>query len=407
VSRRSRIGTARVALAAGLVAAALGAVGAGSAAARARWDTQVFALIPRPGFPALAYVAPNGRVYEGTYDNPTGDPLPSRVLEYTGEGTLLRSWTITGQTLTTDHGVQVTTSDALGRLLLLDRTPGRALLLDPRTGTQETYATFADLPTCAPGATGPDCSPALRDEPPFPDYGAWGPDGSLYVTDYDQAVIWRVPPGGGKAKVWLADHRLDGDMFGTAGIVLTPDHRTLLFTQASSAGLGEPNPTTGKLYSVPIQPDGKPGPLRQLWESGPTDAPDGFSLAKSGRIYVALAGPASQIAVLAPDGGEIERFPPQPLTGDNGSPVPFDTPSSTMFLGTRLMVANQSFITGTAANQAILDVETGEPGEPEFIPANAGLRPGERVGAAGAKGAKRRHRKARKRPAHHRRHRHH
>ena len=34
-------------------------------------------------------------------------------------------------------------------------------------------------------------------------YGAWGPDGSLYVTDYGQAVVWRVPPGGGEAGVWL------------------------------------------------------------------------------------------------------------------------------------------------------------------------------------------------------------
>ena len=30
-------------------------------------------------------------------------------------------------------------------------------------------------------------------------YAAWGPDGSLYVTDYLQGVVWRVPPGGGEA----------------------------------------------------------------------------------------------------------------------------------------------------------------------------------------------------------------
>ena len=48
----------------------------------------------------------------------------------------------------------------------------------------------------------------------MPDYAAWGPDGSLYVTDYQQAVIWRIPPGGGRPVIWLADRRLDGGRSG-------------------------------------------------------------------------------------------------------------------------------------------------------------------------------------------------
>src|SRR2546423_4132706 len=98
-----------------------------AALARARWDTRVFALIPPPRYPALAYVHPNGRVYEGTYENPSGDTVPSRVIEYTGGGELLRSWTVRGQDLSTGHGVQVATSDAHGRLILLDKAPARAL----------------------------------------------------------------------------------------------------------------------------------------------------------------------------------------------------------------------------------------------------------------------------------------
>jgi hypothetical protein len=50
----------------------------------------------------------------------------------------------------------------------------------------------------------------------------------------------------------------------------------LLTAGASSAyatlrGVGTLTPTTGKLYTVPIQADGDPGPLTQLWESGPAD----------------------------------------------------------------------------------------------------------------------------------------
>ena len=107
--------------------------------------------------------------------------------------------------------------------------------------------------------------------------------------------------------------------------------------------------------------------MRQLWESRPFDGPDGFAIARSGNIYVALL-PVNQLAVIAPDGTERERFPAAPGPGDNGSPVPFDSPSSARFLGTRLEVANQSYFNGDRTHQAVLDVETGEPGLPEYIP---------------------------------------
>ena len=357
----------RAALLAALVATLAAAVPA-AAQDRPRWDTRLLARIEPPGFPASAYPHPNGRVYVGTFTNPNGDSVPSRIFEFDDGGTLHRSWTVPGQDLAAEHGTQVATSDGDGRLLLLDRAPARALLLDMRTGEFRQYSDFPDLPPCPPTGLGPDCSPTADDLTPTPNYAAWGPDGSLYVTDYQQGVVWRVAPGGGPAQVWLSDRKLDGDRFGTTGIALAADQRTLLIAQGSSGGvlgLGG-NPTTGKLYRSVIQADGSPGPLEQLWESGPAELPDGFGIAQSGNIYIALAS-ANQIAVIAPDGRELERFPSTP-DGANGSPVPFDTPSSAKFLGTSVMVPNQSF-TGSADNQALLDVETGEPGLPELRPA--------------------------------------
>lgn len=318
-----------------------------AAAARERFDTRVFALVPTPGFPAHAYPSPDGRVYEGTYDDPRGSTLASRVLEYEGAtGTLLRSWTVQGQDLTGPHGVQVATSDIRGRLVLLDKSPPRALLLDPRTGAQTEYARF------------PDGS--------IPNFAAWGPDGSLYVTDYAEPVLWRLPAGGGVPEPWLRDARLDGGDFGATGVALLADRATLLVAVQSQAGGAGGNPATGRLLEVPIAADGRPGPLRQRWESLPFDGPDGFAVAASGRVYVALLL-ANALAVVAPDGSELER------TDARNSPVPFDNPSSARFAGTRLFVAQQSFTTQNTANQAILDVEAGEPGLPELIPANAGL----------------------------------
>jgi sugar lactone lactonase YvrE len=356
--------------AAAALACCLGVLAPAASAERARFSTVLLAKIQTPGYPALAYVHPNRRIYVGTYVNPQGDSQRSRVFEFEG-GALVRSWTVPGQDLSKEHGTQVATSDSRGRLVLLDRSPARALVLDRRTGTFTRYATFADLPNCPP-LGGQNCSPSTTDGPAVPNYAAWGPDGSLYVTDFEQAVIWRVPRGGGAAQIWLADARLDGGQFGTTGIALAADRKTLLVAQGSSGGLnpggllpgGSLNPTTGKIYKVAIGSNGGPGQLQQLYESGPAELPDGFAIARSGNLYVPLAS-ANQIAVVGPDGKEKERFPATP-DGGNGSPVPFDTPSSVRFLGTRMIVANQSF-GGTRENQATLDVESREPGLQEFI----------------------------------------
>jgi len=345
---RTRAALVALALAVGPLAS--GPAGT-AATTRPRWDTRVFSLVPRPGYPAYAFAHPDGRVYAGTYTNPAGDSTPSRVLEWSRTGTLLRSWTVPGQDLTTEHGVQVAASDAHGRLVVLDKSTGRVLRLDRRTGR---FTTYARVP-----------------RPGIPNYAAWGPGGALYVTDYAQGVLWKVPPGGGRPRAWLRDQRLDGGEFGTAGLVLAPGHRSLLVTQQSSMGLGETDPTTGKLYRLPIRADGRPGALRLLWESRPGDLPDGFGVAASGRIYVAAAGLANQIVVLRPDGSELERFPQTPGTGDNGSAIPFDTPSSATFSATHLLVANQSYL-GDGSHHAILDVEVGEPGARTFVPDNAG-----------------------------------
>lgn len=329
-----------------------------------RWDTEVFSLVPAPGYPAHTYVHPNGRVYAGTYSNPRGDDEPSRVFEWTADGTMLRSWSVPGQDLDAAHGVQVATSDARGRLVLLEKSTARALLLDPRTGTFTEYATFTDLPSCGQSPT-TGCSPQPTDDPPVPNFATWGRDGSLYVTDYTQAVVWRVPPGGGKPSPWLTDPALAGGPLATTGIALAADRRTLLMTQQTALGALDP---TGALYVVPIRSDGKPGALRAVWRSRPFDLPDGFAIARSGRVYIALLGP-SQIAVIEPDGTESGRFPELPLTGDNGSTAPFDTPSSATFLGSRILVPNQSYLTGNPDHHVIHAVETGEVGLTPFIPA--------------------------------------
>ena len=119
--------------------------------------------------------------------------------------------------------------------------------------------------------------------------------------------------------------------------------------------------------------EGSPGELQTLWSSLPLELPDGFGVARSGAIYLSLLG-TNQIVKLDSHGTELFRFPEVPLTGDNGSPVPFDGPSNATFLGTRILVANQSPVLGDTSHHAILDVEVDEPGAPAYIPDRSRLR---------------------------------
>ncbi|MFJ9313675.1 SMP-30/gluconolactonase/LRE family protein [Pimelobacter simplex] len=339
------------------VVAALALVAPASAAEAPPWETRVFARIGAPGFPAYVHVAPSGRVYAATYTNPMGDKIASRVFEWTASGTLLRSWTVPGQDLGKPHGVQVAASDARGRLVLLEKSRSRVLTLNLRTGRFKVQATLPDLPG---GGR------------PIPNYATWGPGGALFVSDYGQDVIWRIPAAGGTPRAWFRSKKLAGAAgFGTTGLVYDRARRSFLVSQQTTT---DPRDLLrGHLYRLPVRADGSPGPLTTLWTSGPLDLPDGFGIARSGNVYVALLG-TNQVVRLGPDGRPLGRFPQAPLGGGNGSAIPFDSPSNATFLGTRLLVANQSAILGTTAHHAILSVETGEQGAPLVVPRKARLR---------------------------------
>jgi len=351
------------------LSAGLAPASAGGTPARGMWDTRVFAHVQAPGYPAYAFVHRNGRVYAGTYTNPQGDHQRSRVFEWSRGGALLRSWTVPGQHLGQDHGVQVANADAHGRLVLLEKSTSSVMTLDVRTGHFRTWATLPDLPTCAPGTTGPDCSPNAVDYPAIPNYATWGPGGALYVSDYGQAVIWKIPRGSVRPRVWFASPALDGSEFGTAGLAYRPGRRDFLVTQQSTTTDGSV-PTDGKLYRLPLRRSGAPGRLRTLWTSKPGDLPDGFGIARSGHVYVADAGLSNQLVELGTDGHEIARFPQVPGAGENGSAIPFDTPSSATFLGSGVLVANQSFF-GDTSHHALLDVEVRERGRAPYLPRGA------------------------------------
>jgi hypothetical protein len=202
----------------------------------------------------------------------------------------------------------------------------------------------------------------MQDMKPWPDYIVIAPDGSIYETDSLQALIWKVPPGGGKGQVWLTDSRLQSligpPAFGPSALKLGPDHRTLWFTTVEGP-TGDGDPSAGRIWRVPIHPDGTPGPLNQFYVAQSADAPGGMGFAKSGDIYVSLTG-SNAIAQIGPDGKEKARFP-DPVTNTTFKP-PLDGPIDVAFRGNSLLVANSGFVSNNASSFALLDVFVGEPG---------------------------------------------
>ena len=91
--------------------------------------------------------------------------------------------------------------------MLLEKSTSAVMTLDLKTGRFKRQATLPDLPLCSTKVT--PCSPNSSDSKAIGNYAAWGPDGALYITDYGQAVIWRLPAKGGTPKVWFASSALD------------------------------------------------------------------------------------------------------------------------------------------------------------------------------------------------------
>lgn len=358
---------------------AVASISAQAQAARTPFDVELFARVPAPGSPEGIAVDSTGTVYVGTSPKeggPTGARRPSKVFAYDGAGNLLREYVVTGQDFDDPfYGLLGMAFDAGDFLYAVDAAPPRVIRLDTRTGAQSDYASFEDVPLCSPGGSG-QCSPTSLDMKALPDYPVFAPDGTMYVTDLNQALIWRVPPGGGEAEVWFSDPGFE-TLFGPNGIQFLAGGTTLLVVLSTQSNPASPVQRLPGLYELPVEPDGSPGALTQRWVAGLSDVPDGFALGQSGNAYVPLAGvpTGNAVAVVAPDGTLIARTPANEIQNQMLE-VPFDQPASAAFLGESVLVTNHALFSRNPDSYAVLDVFAGEPGLPLYRPDLSGPRLG-------------------------------
>jgi hypothetical protein len=329
-----------------------------AAAGMAYGQARTFARVPDPGQPEGIAVDPDdGSVWTGS----NRARAAAALWHYAADGTLLRRYDLRGHAAGADHGVNGIALDGDGMVHALDYSGARDVRLDPATGQQEVYATFPNLPACSSGRT--PCEPSPVDRPAWPNWPTFDAAGNLYVSDLHQATIWKVPKGGGIARVWYQNtdfaslYSLNGMQFDASGrlnFVLTVSMKPDLSTLAR-----------GVLFRLTVNPDGTAGSLSR---TGLIGIGDGLAIGRSGRIYAPLSQPfANTVQVVDPTtGGTVDNLPHAEVQA--ALPIPFDAPASAAFRGTSLLVTNHVLYSANARHWAVLELGVGEPGLPLNYP---------------------------------------
>lgn len=239
-----------------------------------------------------------------------------------------------------DHALVALAFDSSGRLYVL-AVPGGMIRLtfNGNSVTQEVYATFPDLLPCYAVEAGDPCSTFPVDLPPLPNDLVFAPDGSAYVTDSLQAVIWKVPPGGGEAEIWFSDPALIADTMGVNGIALSLDRQDIYFSVTLGGSTG------GYIYKMPFVATPDPDDMEVFHHYALDEGPDGMVFGQSGKLYVTLSV-SDKISVLLPDGSEEQHFDGPCQALDGGDPVPFSSPATVAFVDglPYMLVVNHGYL---------------------------------------------------------------
>lgn len=258
----------------------------------------LFASLADAAAPGAVATTRSGAVHAATDAPAEPGAGPSRLLGFDALGVLTDESDVPDQPDDRTRGITGLTATADGALLAVDAATSR--LLRHTTGTWSVLATIPDVPVCLLPADAA-CQPGLLDTAPLLRGVALGPDGSSYVADAGQGVVWRVQPGG-QPEPWYAGADLQGE-HGVAGLAHDLDGSLL----AVVTRLGGVQATgAGALLRIPVAADGAAGERTVVATFAVGEDPVDVAVGASGRRYVPLHG-GNALVVLDEQGVEALR----------------------------------------------------------------------------------------------------
>lgn len=299
--------------------------------------TRIAARVGQPGAPDGLAIDAEGRTYVATNNGlGRGGEGRSKVFRYASDGNLDGDVVISGQAETRTSGLTGLVLDAVGFVFVLDAAPARVLRVDLDTGDQATYEQIPDVPACGLVSSSDACEPGAHDESPLPRGIALDSQGSLFITDANQELIWRIAPTGNIAP-WAVF--AEGDV--PAGIAFDNDGDVVVSLSRSLDG----GPAAGAVIHVDVRADGTAGRRTTFAQTDALSGPVGLAVTSTGEVVVALAE-ADTLLLLGSDGRELDRLRADGAAADTG--IALDAPTGVVIAGDRAFVTNQAPSDSTA-----------------------------------------------------------
>lgn len=281
----------------------------------APFGTQLLARVPAPGSPGAVALAGDGTVFVVSDDGVLGGGRgPSALFAFAPDGTERDRWDIDGQPETRGRGLSGVALAADGTVWVADAATSRLLRLDPGARRLTEVATVPDLRSCIGVLVPPPCEPGLVSRPPALGGLAVAEDGTVYLADRGQGVLWASGPDGGLGVLHAFDDRLPGE--GPVDVTVRHDGSLGVALSARVASLP---PGSASVVVVPRPGDSTGEPV-VVADLGVGEVPGAIAAGDSGRLYLTIPSTGVVIDLGVEQGDRIV------LTGDDADPA-FQAPT--------------------------------------------------------------------------------
>jgi len=283
------------------------------------WDrgrVRTFAVLPpRSSGPEGLEIGPRGHVYVTGFGftaagSASGD---GQLTVFDEKGRLLRQVPVHPSS---PHLLGLAFHPHTGVLLVNDFGAGQVLAVNPRTGDAQPFIT---LPAALPHPGGSGLNDLTFDHA-----------GNVYVSDSSQGIIWKAPPNGGVATIWI-----DDPLLRTTGV--PPFGANGLRFNRRETALFVANTGSDTVVQIPVVGSDPGGPAKIFAQA--LNGADGLLVDEHDNVWV-VENQSDDVVVLDPSGKAIAKLGDFGGAIHHGSPEGLLFPASIRFFQRGLLVTN-------------------------------------------------------------------